>query len=197
MLGAYFLLRWRRNKENNKLQMTSLPAPIKEYREHWNKYLSRIRENQVLKCVSNHKSYGRWIEDVHKWEEDSSFLSNSKGVRTQAWRTWLFQFIFCYNSLLLHFGRFINSSLYFLFSYGSTAQIWALAASMKLSISFRLLDLGQSAGLLGRVISSSQGLCVSAPGEREDGEVGGMNGFGRGNRSTRRKPGPPRWEASD
>jgi hypothetical protein len=48
-----------------------------------------------------------------------------------------------------------------------------------------------------------------------DGEVGGMNGFGRGNRSTRRKPaptplcppqiqlvrpgrepGPPRWEAS-
>jgi hypothetical protein len=37
----------------------------------------------------------------------------------------------------------------------------ALAASMKLSISFRLLDLRQSAGLLGRVISSSQGLCVS------------------------------------
>jgi hypothetical protein len=29
---------------------------------------------------------------------------------------------------------------------------------MKLSISFRLLDLGQSAGLLGRVISSLQGL---------------------------------------
>jgi hypothetical protein len=30
---------------------------------------------------------------------------------------------------------------------------------MKLSIPFRLLDLGQSAGLLVRVISSSQGLC--------------------------------------
>jgi hypothetical protein len=29
------------------------------------------------------------------------------------------------------------------FSYGSTAQFWALAASMKLSVSFRLLDLGQ------------------------------------------------------
>jgi hypothetical protein len=42
---------------------------------------------------------------------------------------------------------------------GSTAQFWALAASMKLSVSFRLLDLGQSALLLGRVISSSQGLC--------------------------------------
>jgi hypothetical protein len=43
--------------------------------------------------------------------------------------------------------------------YGSTAQFWALAASIKLSVSFRLVDLGQSAGLLGRVISSSQGLC--------------------------------------
>jgi hypothetical protein len=57
---------------------------------------------------------------------------------------------------------------------------------------------------------------VPAPGDCEDGEVGGMNGFGRGNRSSRRKlaptplcpphillarpgpePGPPRWEASD
>jgi hypothetical protein len=36
-------------------------------------------------------------------------------------------------------------------------QFWALAASIELSISFRLLDLGQSAGLLGPVISSSQG----------------------------------------
>jgi hypothetical protein len=67
-----------------------------------------------------------------------------------------------------------------IFSCGPRAQIWALAASMKLSVSFRLLDLGQSTGLLGRVISSSQGLCVSAPGDCEDGEVGGMNGFGRG-----------------
>jgi hypothetical protein len=48
--------------------------------------------------------------------------------------------------------------LLYIFSFGSTAQFWALAASMKLSISFRLLDLGQSAGLLGRVISSSRGL---------------------------------------
>jgi hypothetical protein len=69
-------------------------------------------------------------------------------------------------------------------------QFWALAASMKLSVSFRLLDLGQSARLLGRVISSSQGLCVSAPGDCEDGEVGGMNCFGRGNRSIRRNPAP-------
>jgi hypothetical protein len=55
-----------------------------------------------------------------------------------------------------------------------------------------------------------------APGDCDDGEFGGMNGFGTGNRSTRRKlaptplyppqipvarpgrePGPPRWEASD
>jgi hypothetical protein len=57
---------------------------------------------------------------------------------------------------------------------------------------------------------------VPAPGDCEDGEVGGMNGFGRGNRSTQRipaptplcpqqitlarpgrQPEPPRWEASD
>jgi hypothetical protein len=82
--------------------------------------------------------------------------------------------------------------------------------------SFRLLDLGQSAGLLGWVISSLQGLCTSALGDYEDGEVGGMNGFGRENRSTRRKPAPmslcppqiplarhcreprpPWWEAND
>jgi hypothetical protein len=61
---------------------------------------------------------------------------------------------------------------------------------MKLSVSFRLLDLGQSAELLGRVISSSQGLCASAPGDYENEEVGGINGFGSGNRSNRRKPTP-------
>jgi hypothetical protein len=57
---------------------------------------------------------------------------------------------------------------------------------------------------------------LPALGDCDDGEVGGMNGFGRGNRSTRRKraptplctpqiplarpgrePGPPRLEASD
>jgi hypothetical protein len=55
---------------------------------------------------------------------------------------------------------------------------------------------------------------VPAPGDSDDGEIGGMM-IGRGNRSTRRKPapvplrppqphtlpgrepGPPRWEASD
>jgi hypothetical protein len=31
---------------------------------------------------------------------------------------------------------------------------------------------------------------LTAPGYCDDGEVGGMNGFGRGNRSTQRKPAP-------
>jgi hypothetical protein len=62
----------------------------------------------------------------------------------------------------------VKTGFSFLFSCGSTAQFWALAAYMKLSVSFRLLDLGQSAGLLGRVISPSQGLCVSDPGDCED-----------------------------
>jgi hypothetical protein len=78
----------------------------------------------------------------------------------------------------------------YLFSCGSTLQFWAFGPSMKISVSFRLLDLGQSAVLLGRAISSSQGPCVSAPGDCEEGEVGGMKGFGKENRSTRRKPAP-------
>jgi hypothetical protein len=44
---------------------------------------------------------------------------------------------------------------------------------------------------------------VPAPGDYDEGEIGGK--IGRGNRTTRRKPapvpgrepGPPRWEASD
>jgi hypothetical protein len=64
------------------------------------------------------------------------------------------------------------------------------------SVSFELLDLGQLAELLGRVISSSQGLCVSATDDCEDGEVGAINGFGRGNRSTRIKPGPTSYGAA-
>jgi hypothetical protein len=57
---------------------------------------------------------------------------------------------------------------------------------------------------------------LTAPGDCDDDEVGGMNGFGMGNQSTQREPaptpfcppqiplagpggepGPPRWEASD
>jgi hypothetical protein len=38
------------------------------------------------------------------------------------------------------------------------SPIQVLAAFMKCSVSLHLLDLGQSVGLLGRVISSSQGL---------------------------------------
>jgi hypothetical protein len=38
------------------------------------------------------------------------------------------------------------------------SPIQALAASMNLSVSLQLLDPGQSVGLLGRVVSSSQGL---------------------------------------
>jgi hypothetical protein len=72
-----------------------------------------------------------------------------------------------------------NVSFLLLPPCGSTAQFWALTASIKLFVSFRLLHLGQSAGLLGRVISSSQGLCVSAPGDCDD-EVGGIKRFWQG-----------------
>jgi hypothetical protein len=45
--------------------------------------------------------------------------------------------------------------MFFLWLY---SPIQTLAASMQLSVSLQLLDLGQLVGLLGRVISSSQGL---------------------------------------
>jgi hypothetical protein len=46
------------------------------------------------------------------------------------------------------------------------SPIHALAASMKLSVSLQLLDLEQLAGLLGRVISSSQGFYLYTNTER-------------------------------
>jgi hypothetical protein len=111
----------------------------------------------------------------------------------------------------------LQQKLCVLFSCGSTAQFWGLAASMKLSVSFQLLDLGQSAGLF--FLTGDQLVArplLTVPGDCDDvGELGGMNGFGRGNRSTRRKPAPtplcppqiplarhgrdprpPQWEAS-
>jgi hypothetical protein len=51
-----------------------------------------------------------------------------------------------------------DAGMAILFFFWLYSTIQGLAASMKLSVSFQLLDLGQSVGLLGRVISSSQGL---------------------------------------
>jgi hypothetical protein len=44
------------------------------------------------------------------------------------------------------------------FSFALQPQLGPWPTSMKLFVSLQLLDLGQSVGLLGRVISSSQGL---------------------------------------
>jgi hypothetical protein len=61
---------------------------------------------------------------------------------------------------------------------------------MKLFVSFRLLDLGQSAGLIGQDDQLVARPLLTAPGDCDDGEIGGMNDFGMGNRSTRRKSAP-------
>jgi hypothetical protein len=58
----------------------------------------------------------------------------------------------------------LGSSLISGYGYPILSPLWlyspsqTLAASMKLSISLQLLDLGQSVGLIGRVIRLSQGL---------------------------------------
>jgi hypothetical protein len=46
------------------------------------------------------------------------------------------------------------------FSFGATAPIWTLAYLHETPFHFGFLDLRQSVGLLGRMISSSQGLPV-------------------------------------
>jgi hypothetical protein len=105
--------------------------------------------------------------------------------------------------------RWILGNFFFLWLYSPILGLGRLHGTF---ISFQLLDVGQSAVLIGQVTRP----LLTAPGDYDDGEVGGMNGFGRGNRSTRRKPaptplcpaqiplarpgrelGPPWWEASD
>jgi hypothetical protein len=62
-------------------------------------------------------------------------------------------------SLLVSFDLHVKMEQH-LFFFWVYSPIQALVASMKLSGSLQLLDLGQTVGLLGRVISSSQGLCL-------------------------------------
>jgi hypothetical protein len=64
---------------------------------------------------------------------------------------------------------------------------------MKLSVSFQFLD-----RTIGRIPWTGDQLVtktlLTALGDWDDREVGGMNGFGRGNRSALRKPAPtPLW----
>jgi hypothetical protein len=73
---------------------------------------------------------------------------------------------------------------------------------MKLPVSLQFLNLGQSVGLffflngvlgvgvqLGPICTAATNRpSVPAPGDYDDGEIGGMTG--KGNRSTRRKPAP-------
>jgi hypothetical protein len=56
---------------------------------------------------------------------------------------------------------FLNTRAEFFFLW-LCSPIQPLAASIKFSLSLRLLDLGQSVGLHGGMISSSQGLCLYA-----------------------------------
>jgi hypothetical protein len=79
--------------------------------------------------------------------------------------TWIYTYIlsheFSRRSSWLNKHRYtFTVTLSFFFPRRLYSPIWAFAASMKLSVSLQLLDRGQSAGLLGRVIRSSQCLCL-------------------------------------
>jgi hypothetical protein len=72
-----------------------------------------------------------------------------------------FLILFCNYGILdnaLYSSECIASDDRMIFSLWLCSPIQALAASMKLFVSLQLLDLGQSVVILGRVISSSQGL---------------------------------------
>jgi hypothetical protein len=71
-----------------------------------------------------------------------------------------------------------NSSLYsFFFFLRLYSPIQALAASIKLSVSLQLLDLGQSVGLLGLVISSSQVLYLYTYTEKHTHNIHALSGI--------------------
>jgi hypothetical protein len=61
---------------------------------------------------------------------------------------------------------FIEMLYYIIFPLLLYSSIQALAASMKLSVSLQLLELGQSVGHLGWVVSSSQGLYLNTKREK-------------------------------
>jgi hypothetical protein len=121
----------------------------------------------------------------------------------------LFNFVICRSP------KFRAYTLLLFFPCCSTTQFWALAASVKLSVSFQFLR----SRTVSRTPWTSDQLVartlLTAPGDYDD-DVGGMNRFGRGHRSTRRKPaptplcppqiplarpgrepGPPLWEATN
>jgi hypothetical protein len=84
---------------------------------------------------------------------------------------------------MLHFahrGKF--------FPFGSTFQFLCLG---RLHETFRFISVTRSRTVGRTPLTGDQLVArplITAPGNCDDGEFGGMNGFGRGNRSTRRKP---------
>jgi hypothetical protein len=82
------------------------------------------------------------------------------------------------------------SAIITFFFCGYTAQFWALASPMKL---VRFTPVTRSRTVSSTPWTGDQLVArplLTAPVDCDDDEVGGMNGFGRGNRSTRRKPAP-------
>jgi hypothetical protein len=99
-------------------------------------------------CPTGRMEWHRWrptsrnsFRQARETRYFSTLLANLKGAHMSAICMWLSEFLTC---------RIFSLWLY--------SPIQALAASMKFSVSLQLLDLEQLVGLLGRMISPSQGL---------------------------------------
>jgi hypothetical protein len=108
--------------------------------------------------------------------------------------------------------RQIIQSIFFLWLYRPTLGLGHLHETFRFISLTRFRTVGRTPWTGDQLVSRH---LLTAPGDCDD-EVGGMNGFGRGNRSTRRKPAPtllcppqipfarpgcepglPPWETSD
>jgi hypothetical protein len=126
--------------------------------------------------------------------------------------------LFCVDSDLesgwSFFQRLLSTAYSFLWLYSSILGLGRLHETFRFISVTRTRTVGRTPWTGDQLVA---GPLLTAPGDcDDDGEVGGMNGFGSGNRSTRRKPsptpispsqiplarpgqepGPPRWEARD
>jgi hypothetical protein len=107
----------------------------------------------------------------------------------------------------------INIHIYFLWVYSPILALGRLHETFRFISVSKSRTVGRTTWTVDQLVART---LLTAPGDCDDGEVGGMNGFGRGNRRTRRKPaptplcppqiplsrpgrepGPPRLETSD
>jgi hypothetical protein len=118
-------------------------------------------QGHSLKMIS-HEVFIVVMKITVLWDMMPSFLHRAQHFGIMCF---LHIMLWTWRQLILQKCWSISTKLYSITSQHFFSPLWlysqilGLASSMKLSVSFQFLDLGQSAGLFGQVISLSQGLC--------------------------------------